>query len=311
MKRNLQLFSLALLFLSSCATPPTKETPEFGPQPETPATSAESLPKPFLLGNKKVVLVFGGAGVASFATVGILKEFVRQEIPIERIVTTGWPTLFALGFANFKSVHDLEWFASKLDKSDFFGNKLFNFNKGFSSHESLEALMEKSFSAGRRFSDLRIPLTIVTTDISEGKTKLFASGEWKAPALGAFSVPGLFRPFSDGASHQWISSPFGVDVDPVANREDKIIVAVEMYTDYLGSLEKNGPQDRESLFQKLYVENQRAQLREQLDKAHIQGSIALYRSPTQFNSVRQAILKGELDAKKWIAQLKSGLRQED
>jgi hypothetical protein len=83
---------------------------EFPMTPGAAATPAEGV------GVKKpgITLVLGGAGVASFATVGLLKRLKNEGIKIEMIVASGWPAVFALGNGFMKSVHDLEWFAMRL-----------------------------------------------------------------------------------------------------------------------------------------------------------------------------------------------------
>ena len=79
---------------------------------------------------RKITLVLGGAGVASFATVGLLKRFYEEGIEVESIITTGWPTLFALANGFLKSVHDLEWFAMRLQEKDFYKASIFDPSKG-------------------------------------------------------------------------------------------------------------------------------------------------------------------------------------
>ena len=251
-------------------------------------TPAGQVPTPHT--ERKVALVLGGAGVASFATVGLLKALQQERVKIDLIVTTGWPTLFVLGKAFLSTIHELEWFATRLNEKDFFKVALFDSEKGFASHERLGTLIESTFH-GKEIQDSRVPVVISAANIEYGEPEVFDRGQWKEPLLKAMSVPGLFRPYPAEADRQFISSLHGLDVDEARRRGAEIVVAVYMYDDYLRSL-ASGKKSADALFRKLYRAQLRVNLGAQLRHADIYGGIELFKSPTDFSAKRRALLAG-------------------
>ncbi|MEZ4751791.1 MAG: hypothetical protein R3B54_14520 [Bdellovibrionota bacterium] len=193
-------FDLSTLFLTlfalvlwGCAGKPTRQ------RPGEPSAQAETAKQ-----RKSVGLVVGGAGVASFATVGLLKKLKEEGIEVSYIISTGWPSIFAAGYGLMKSIHDLEWFAMRLKESDFYSDGLFDFKKGFSDHSRIASRIEKSF----RINDLaqsRVPLYLTASNLESGKTDVYHSGSWSAPLMKAISLPGIFRPFPEKSANQWVS----------------------------------------------------------------------------------------------------------
>ncbi len=65
---------------------------------------------------------------------------------------------------------------------------------GLLRHEAAEALFARHLGANVRFEDLRVPLTIGTTDLYTGESVFYSAGPLLRPLLGATAVPVIYQP---------------------------------------------------------------------------------------------------------------------
>ncbi len=290
-----------LLTIAGCAGPKTIDTQEKpwetqadrtpiqSPQAIVPAypKASESL-APAVQGNRSITLVLGGAGVASFATVGLLKRLQEEKITIDSVVTTGWPTLFVLARGFLSTLHEVEWFATRLTEKDFYKTSLFE--SGYASHENLGKLIEGAFRQ-KEIQESRLRIIISAANTEFGEAEIFDRGDWREPLLKTMSVPGLFRPYPAGADRQSILSLQGLDVEEAKRRGATTVVAVYMYDDYLREI-ASGKKNAEVLFRRLYQAQLRKSLGAQLRLAQITAKIELFKAPNDFSMKRAAILAG-------------------
>ncbi len=284
---------LILAVVSACASKPVVPAPETRPQypptVEVPTpTGTEPVQGPAPSERPRVALALGGAGVASFATVGILKRLFEEGIVVDYIVTTGWPTLFALGYGFLKSVHDLEWFAMRLNEKDFFKTGIFDRSEP-NSQEKLSALIENTFKQ-RDLSESATPVFISAANTS-GDNILYEKGDWKEPFFKTMSVPGIFRPYPKDGGNEWISSLQGINVDQAVQKGAPVVVAVQMYEDYFDSVRKGG-EANDRAFRQLYLNQMKKSLRDEIKRANIVVDVQLNKSPSDFTARRNAILAG-------------------
>jgi predicted acylesterase/phospholipase RssA len=253
----------------------------------------------------RVGLALGGAGVASFAVVGLLKRFQEEGIQIDYIVATGWPALFAVGYGFLRSVHDLEWFATRLQEKDFYApGSLFEVSKDYASHERLSKLIENSFPQ-HDLAETRVPVLISTANSEPGESELYEKGDWKGPLLKTMSVPGIYRPYPENAdANQGTSSLHGVDVESAAKRGARFIVAVTMYDDYFNSL-KSQKGTSDAVFRRAYLSQIKSSIAKEEKLAHISGKITLGKSPGDFTAKRLAIQAGYKEAARIARELRT------
>jgi predicted acylesterase/phospholipase RssA len=304
------------LFTVACATPPASttekpwesnatSTPVKPPDrvvPEYPKTVGESQA---VKERPKITLVLGGAGVASFATIGILKRLHEARLRPDLIVCTGWPSLFVLAYGFFPSIHEAEWFASRLTEKDFYKASLFDFEKGYASHEKLSKLVENAFKQ-REIQAASVPIVISTTNTEFADSEIFDRGDWREPLLRTMSVPGLFRPYPSDADRPSISSLQGLDIDEAVRRGAGIVVAVYMYDDYLRMMSKSG-KNADALFRKIYQAQLRKGLGLQLARAQIRASIEIFKDPNDFSARRSAILVGYKEAARLVEEIRNSI----
>lgn len=277
-----------------------KEEPLIPPVPS--ATPVEP-PKPSVGDSYHIGLVLGGAGVSSFATVGLLKRFQEEGIIVDYIVSTGWPSLFSLAFAYMKSVHDMEWFAMRLNEKDFYKVGVFNPETGYASHEKLSGLIENAFQQ-RGLEEGKVPVIISATNTEPGDAEISDRGDWRVPLLKTMSVPGIYKPYPSNHSTEWISSLQGIDVEEGIKRGAKTIVAVEMYEDYFRFLKGGKKDSSDQVFRKLYLNQLKKTIAKELSSATFTGKISLQGTATDFSQKRAAIFAGYKEGARLARQIR-------
>lgn len=286
-----------ILALAQCTSKPelrpdgTPERAEGTPEGARPAK------------NNRISLVLGGAGVASYATVGMLKKFNEEGIEIEFIVATGWPTVFALANGFLKSVHDLEWFATRLDKEGFEKMGAVDFRKEIDPSEALPKIILDSFSQ-TLLSQGRVPVVIAATNTDLGEPDVFGSGEWKEPLLRTISVPGIYRKFPAERGTGWIQGLQGLDVREAVRRGAGVVVAVSMYDDFVQGLSKKPTKGDDELLRRVYAAQIRKSTQEAIKQSSISATIALQKDAADFSAKRTAILAGYREAARIVKKLR-------
>lgn len=197
-------FILLVSFLTSCASKKPLTPQEFENTLNNPNASVpigETAPTA-----DGYTLVIGGVGVSSFATIGVLKAFSEAKIKINKIITSGWPTLFVLAEGFLNSYHDLEWFSMRLNPEEFL-DSVKKFSDNYPSKKSIY---------------------ISVCNLENAEHEVFYKGNWKEALKQTFSFPGLFRPYSKNTTYK----VKGLDVEESIRQGDKKIIAVSIYGDF-------------------------------------------------------------------------------
>ncbi len=303
MKNKIHSLSTLLIFslLFGCATKQPKTTSETSGPPAPGEVTKQEEPQDDRP-SPKVVLVLGGVGIASFATIGILKAFKEEGIQIDSMVATGWPAVFALGYGYLKSIHDLEWFSLRLENKDFYSESFLG-KKGFSPHDAISKKLKQAFTQ-TSLSQASTPIAITASNLEEKKPDVYTSGGWVSPLMKAISAPGIYQPFPNKSSRQWILSMDGIDTAVAQERGANLIVAVDMYDDYLNSLDK--PRDSsEAVFRSLFLTQFRQRLETQMAIAQLPTKISLRKGPLDFSGKRQAVQAGYEIGKRLADEIRS------
>lgn len=139
----------------------------------------------------KVGLALGGGFARGLAHVGVLKALEEEQIPIDFIAGTSVGALIAAVYASGTSLAEMERQGCLTRFRDFGRWKLSRM--GMASNERLEEMMHR-FTTVKNFSDLKIPLSIVATDIIKGESVHFTEGEIGPALRASCAYPGLFLP---------------------------------------------------------------------------------------------------------------------
>ncbi len=141
----------------------------------------------------RVALVLGGGAARGFAHVGVIRVLEREKIPIDLIVGTSVGSLVGAIYADKKNSFELEWIAFSLEEKDLFDYTFISPTQGFVRGERIEEFVLKKVSA-RELQQLKIPLTVVATDIQNGEPVLLQTGSVARAVRASSAIPGIFIP---------------------------------------------------------------------------------------------------------------------
>lgn len=139
----------------------------------------------------RVGLALSGGFARGIAHIGVLKLLQQQNIPIDCISGTSVGALIGAAYAAGTSLEEMERQAALTKFTDFGRWKLSRL--GLASNQKLDAFLAR-FTPCTRFEDLKIPLSIASTDLGEGKTKYFTTGDLRLAIRASCAYPGLFVP---------------------------------------------------------------------------------------------------------------------
>ena len=140
---------------------------------------------------KSVTLVLGGGSARGLAHIGVLKILEREKIPIDRVVGTSMGSIIGAGYAVGIPIEDMEEKAVK-----FSTNRLLDPiipAMGLLAGDKMERMIRRVID-NRNFSDCRIPLTVVATNIETGEDAIFQHGDLVRVVRASSSWPGIFNP---------------------------------------------------------------------------------------------------------------------
>ena len=139
----------------------------------------------------KVGVALGGGFARGIAHIGVLKVLEENEVPIDFIAGTSVGALIAAGYASGTT---LEMMASQGSGTRFkdFGRWTLS-RMGMASNDRLEDFLHR-FTTAKYFNQMKIPLSIVATDLLKGESVHFCEGEIGPALRASCAYPGLFLP---------------------------------------------------------------------------------------------------------------------
>ena len=141
----------------------------------------------------KIGLALGSGGAKGLAHIGVIKILEKNNIPIDFIAGSSIGALVGAYYAIYKDIDKLEKVAlssnwrtalSLLDPA---------WNGGLVKGAKVEDLIKGWFN-GSSFGNLKIPLTIVATDLISGQEVDIASDNLTKAVRASLSVPPIFKP---------------------------------------------------------------------------------------------------------------------
>jgi len=133
----------------------------------------------------RVVLVLGGGGAKALAHAGAWKALQERRARITHIVGTSMGAVMAAAFAAGSTVEQLLETARSLTRKDVAAIDPLALLKGMFAASLLEAgALRRTIARlvrATRFADLKVPLTVTTTDIDSGELVLFGALGADAP----------------------------------------------------------------------------------------------------------------------------------
>ena len=140
----------------------------------------------------KVGLALGGGGARGIAHIGAIKAFEELGIKFDYVAGTSAGSIIGALYAYGKSAKDIEELVKSLRKKDIMRGMI-PFIKPTKT-ERLEEQLNKAFGDLTVFSEMKIPLSVVCTDLKTGKEVDFDYGNVAKVVSGSCAVPGVFTP---------------------------------------------------------------------------------------------------------------------
>ena len=149
------------------------------------------------LGGVRVGLALGTGAALGHATIGVLKVFKREGIPVDMIAGTSMGSLIAGCYAAGYEPEEIEEMAVRIDKSWVYENLFWDLTvmrSGFFQGETLLRFI-RTYLGSREFSDLDIPFACVAADIETGEEVVLKSGKVAESIRASCGLPIIFVPF--------------------------------------------------------------------------------------------------------------------
>ncbi|MEA3329641.1 MAG: patatin-like phospholipase family protein [Nanoarchaeota archaeon] len=177
----------------------------------------------------KVGLALGSGGAKGFVHIGVIKILIENNIPLNFISGSSIGSVIGAYFALNKEVNLLEKKILSLSKKDIFKFiSLINLKKGLINDDKIKDFILELVN-NKSFSDTRIPLKILATDLEKGEEVILDKGKLIDSIMASISLPAIFpvkklnnRILVDGG----LLNPTPVDV--VKKMGADIIIAVDL-----------------------------------------------------------------------------------
>jgi NTE family protein len=140
-------------------------------------------------------VALGGGFARGMVHIGVLKVLEEAQIPITAIAGTSSGAIIGAGFCSGVSVSELTEMGRCLRFKDFARWTLDR--GGFCSNLRLGELLGRTCPC-KQFSELRIPLVVVATELLSGKPAIFREGCISDAVRASCAYPGMFTPVEIG-----------------------------------------------------------------------------------------------------------------
>jgi NTE family protein len=140
-------------------------------------------------------LALGGGFARGFAHIGVLQVLEENRIPISHIAGTSVGSVLGAAYASGAPMDRIIDTCRTLRVRDIARWRVSRL--GLVSNHCLGALIERVFES-RQFEDLRIPMSVVTTDLATGEPVVFTHGPLVQVIRASCAFPGLFEPVEMG-----------------------------------------------------------------------------------------------------------------
>jgi NTE family protein len=183
----------------------------------------------------KIGLALGGGGVKGLAHIGVLKVLEEKKINVDYIAGTSIGALIGALYCARGNAREIEKLI--LDSINWkMVTQVFdpNLKSGILQGDKVKHIIS-NWLKGARFNNLKIPLTVIATDLKKGKEVRITNGDLVKAVRASISVPFVFAPLSHRGmflSDGGLTNP--VPDDAVKRMGADLVVAVNLETGYIG-----------------------------------------------------------------------------
>ena len=136
-------------------------------------------------------LALGGGFARGMVHIGVLKVLEEAGIPIAAIAGTSAGSIVAAGYCSGLSSAKLAEIGRHMRFRDFARWTLER--GGFCNNDRLGVFLSRMYTC-KEFSELRIPLVVVATELASGRPAIFRSGPLSEAVRASCAYPGIFTP---------------------------------------------------------------------------------------------------------------------
>ena len=182
----------------------------------------------FFAGRKKTGLALGGGAVFGAAHVGVLKALKEKEVEINFISGTSIGAFIAAFVAFEMKLEDIESLVRELNWLDISNLSLSKY--ALLSNEKFGKVVIDALG-DVNIEDAKIPLAIVSTNISNGDKVVLRKGNLAKAVMASTCIPGIFNPVE--LEGKWLVDGGVVEnvpVNPLIEMGADRIIAVDLNT---------------------------------------------------------------------------------
>jgi NTE family protein len=175
-----------------------------------------------------VGLALSGGAARGIAHVGVLRELLKHEIPIDYIAGTSAGSIVAGAYASGMSIEEIELLARKLRWRDV--GRVTLSRLGVQSNLRLEELLRARMPV-TRFEDLKIPFAAVATDLKTGDAVILSDeGDVPFAIRASCALPGWYVPVVDERGRQLIDGGLVANIPAAEVRAlgADVVIAVDV-----------------------------------------------------------------------------------
>lgn len=193
-------------------------------------------PKPVPIKNVEVALVLGAGGSRGIAHLGVIEVLEKAGVPIDLIVGSSAGSLMGALYSDNPNIQQIKKKVIKIRKTDLLDPLLSAILQmatcvtGPIQGNSLENFLVKEMKA-KNFSELRIPLICVATNIEENHITLLRSGPIAPAVHASAALPPFFSPvrlYKQTLIDGGVLAPVPVQVARLF--KPKVVIAVDIST---------------------------------------------------------------------------------
>lgn len=141
---------------------------------------------------QKIGLALGGGAVLGAAHIGAIRAIEELGLEIAGIAGTSIGALIGALYACDNDFSSIEEIALDLSWSDISG---FSFSKyALFSNRKIHDFLAEAIGKEASFSDGKVPLAIVSTNISTGEKVVLKDGDLAAAVMASTCLPGIYKP---------------------------------------------------------------------------------------------------------------------
>lgn len=142
---------------------------------------------------KKIGLALGSGGIRGLAHIGVLKTLLKHNIPIDYIGGTSIGAWIGAFYAMEKDLSHVENLAMQYRNDKLRALIEPTLKGGMVKGKKVEKLL-RTWLEDRTFSELQIPLSIITSDLISGKEHVIQTGDVAKAVQASIAIPLIFKP---------------------------------------------------------------------------------------------------------------------